>query len=137
MKTISRFLMSGMLIVAITMAATVGAFSDDKPKGKPWNPPSEAPKNIKNPKANDAKDGKVLYEKNCKSCHGISGKGDGPKSANLEISAGDFTSKEFKAQTDGTIFWKITEGRKPMPSFKEKLNDNDRWLITSYTRSLK
>ena len=50
---------------------------------------------------------------------------------------GDFSSEELQAQTDGTLFYKITTGREDMPSFEKKITDEeDRWLIVNYVRQL-
>lgn len=59
--------------------------------------------------------GKDLWAKNCKSCHGSKGMGDGPKAAMLKTNPGNFTSKEFKSQTDGEIYYKTFYGKE----FKE------------------
>jgi mono/diheme cytochrome c family protein len=95
--------------------------------------------NKANPVASNAQsitDGKIMYVKNCFDCHGSKGKGDGPKSADLEKSPGNFTKEDFQKQTDGSIFWKISEGRKPMPSFKKDLTENERWAVINYVRTL-
>jgi len=52
-------------------------------------------------------------------------------------SSGDFSMEEFQVQTDGEIFWKTTEGRDDMPTFKKKVpSDEDRWLMVNYIRTL-
>lgn len=114
------------------------ASGQDKPKGKPWlTPESEVKKkNPIKPDENSLKEGKDIYAQHCKSCHGAKGKGDGPKAAKIDISSGDFTGEDFAIQTDAELYWKTTEGRKPMPGFKEKLSDNERWAVTTYIRSL-
>jgi mono/diheme cytochrome c family protein len=82
--------------------------------------------------------GKDLYAKHCKSCHGAAGLGDGSKAASLDVPCGDFTTAKFQGETDGSIFYKITEGRGKMPSFKKNIpDDNDRWMIVHYLRSFK
>jgi mono/diheme cytochrome c family protein len=141
MKNISKKL-SGILavtmIVSFLAGTSLSAFAQDKPKGKPWPAPETAMK-TKNPvKADEASinEGKELYSQHCKSCHGAKGKGDGTKAEKIDISCGDFTSEDFAKLTDGEAFWKTTEGRKPMPSFKEKLSDNERWTVINYVRSL-
>ncbi len=114
------------------------SYSQAKPKGQPWPAPASAI-STKNPVKVDAlsiKDGKELYIKNCQSCHGDLGKGDGTKSRNIDIACGDFTTPDFKKVTDGEIFWKITTGRKPMPTFDKKLSDVERWSIVNYIRTL-
>jgi mono/diheme cytochrome c family protein len=50
--------------------------------------------------AGDAAKGKVLFETNCASCHGTSGKGDGPVGAALQPPPRDFTTADFKFDTD-------------------------------------
>ena len=103
-----------------------------------WKVPAKY-QTMKNPIApkTDAAIGKSLYIKHCKSCHGKSGLGDGPKAEEVDGDLGDFSSKEFQAQSDGALFYKMSEGRDDMPSFKKKLpDDEDRWLIVNYMRTL-
>ncbi|MFA6261048.1 MAG: c-type cytochrome [Bacteroidia bacterium] len=122
---------------SLTMSFTTSSPSGDKPAGKPWKAPENAVK-MKNPaKGADAlKEGKDLYMQHCKSCHGAKGKGDGPKAEKIDISCNDFSKAEFKTVSDGEMYWKTTEGRKPMPSFKEKLSDNERWAVVLFMRTL-
>lgn len=140
MKPNFRKLFTGTLVLtacALTMSFTNGIQGGDKPAGKPWNAPESAVK-MKNPvKGADAvKEGKDLYMQHCKSCHGAKGKGDGPKAEKIDISCNDFSKPEFKNITDGELYWKTTEGRKPMPAFKDKLSDNERWSIIVFMRTL-
>jgi mono/diheme cytochrome c family protein len=46
--------------------------------------------------AGDTDAGKVAYEMNCSSCHGLTGKGDGPVAAALNPKPRDFSTGEFK-----------------------------------------
>ncbi len=81
--------------------------------------------------------GEELYMKHCKSCHGKEGLGDGPKAKEQEGELGDFSSQEFQAQSDGTLFYKTTSGRDDMPNYDKKMPDKeDRWLIVNYMRTL-
>lgn len=90
------------------------------------------------PADQDASIGKSLYEKHCKSCHGKEGYGDGPKAADMKGDLGDFSSAEFQKQTDGELFYKTTTGRDDMPEFTKKMaEDEDRWLVVNYMRTLK
>ena len=106
----------------------------------PWPVPEKYVK-MANPVKSDATSiatGKELYNQHCQSCHGKKGKGDGPKSAQLDTECGDFTSGEFQKQTDGSVFYKTFEGRKDMPSFKKRISDqNDIWAVVNYVRTLK
>lgn len=134
-----KSIVAGVLIGATCMLFSNSSFAQGKPKGKPWPAPKEAV-DKKNPVKSDEtsiSQGKDLYAQHCKSCHGAKGKGDGTKAEKLDISCGDFTSADTKQATDGELFWKTTEGRKPMPSYKEKLSDKERWAVINFLRSLK
>jgi len=105
---------------------------------KPWVVPD---KNVStpNPVKADAKSiaaGKVLYSVNCEPCHGKKGIGNGTKAPDLKTIPGNFTKETFQAQTDGAIFYKLTEGRNEMPKAKKDLpNDIDRWNLVNYIRN--
>jgi mono/diheme cytochrome c family protein len=55
-----------------------------------------------------------------------------PPPASLAVAMRDGTN----GMTDGEIFWKITEGRRPMPSFKKELTDEQRWQLVNFLRRL-
>lgn len=81
--------------------------------------------------------GKSLYSKHCKSCHGKEGYGDGNKADEVEGDLGDFSTEDFQAQTDGELFYKTSFGRDDMPEYTKKMpDDEDRWLIVNYMRTL-
>jgi mono/diheme cytochrome c family protein len=102
-----------------------------------WEAPAEA-KWVKNPiPAGDESyaRGLAIYTKACASCHGAEGKGDG-KSAKLLAEKPADLRKHVPHHTDGELFWKITQGKKPMPSFKKDLKDEQRWDVVNYLRKL-
>ena len=107
-------------------------------QGEPWVVPEKYVK-LKNPvKADEGsiKTGKALYERHCQSCHGKTGRGDGTKAASLETEPGDFSTKEFKAQPDGSMFYKIQAGRDEMPAFKTKIPDEEEiWQVVNYMKT--
>ena len=81
--------------------------------------------------------GKSLYSKHCKSCHGKTGLGDGPKADEFDINIGDFSSTAFHEQTEGEIFYKSYIGRKDMPNYEKKIPDpEDMWFIVNYIKTL-
>ena len=110
--------------------ATVGPVSA---QGE-WKAPADA-KATKNPEKGMG-DAKKVIEQNCVPCHGASHKGDGPAAAALPTKPADWTSDRVQKETDGEIFWKISNGRGPMPPWKH-LPEKQRWEIVNYIRSLK
>jgi mono/diheme cytochrome c family protein len=128
------------VIIVSFFAIALFAFVPKTADQKPW-PVPDAAKNKVNPLKGDAASvatGKTLYGTHCKSCHGSKGKGDGPKAAQLDTESGDFTLATFQAQTDGALFYKTSEGRKDMPSFKKKIPEaDDIWAVVNYMRTLK
>jgi mono/diheme cytochrome c family protein len=110
------------------------------PSQEKWTAPAKA-KNVVNPIAVNGESlgtGKSLYQKHCSSCHGKSGAGDGSKAAQLKTELTSFKLSSFQSQSDGSMFYKINEGREDMPSFKKKIPDTDEvWSIVNYLRTLK
>lgn len=106
----------------------------------PWPVPDKYAK-MANPVKSDPTSiatGKELWAKHCQSCHGKSGKGDGPKAAQLKTLPDDMTKADVQKQTDGAFFYKTSEGREDMPSFKKKIPDQeDIWSIINYVRTFK
>ncbi len=105
---------------------------------KNWPVPDEARK-LKNPvPATEASlaAAKAVYVEQCAQCHGDQGKGDGPESPMYDVKPADFTDAHMMSEmTDGEIFWKISEGRRPMPSFKQRLTEEQRWQLVSFVRT--
>jgi mono/diheme cytochrome c family protein len=104
----------------------------------PW-PVPDSEKTKKSPLAPGPKaveQGKKVAQVNCASCHGSTGKGNGPAAMALSPKPADWTSKKVQDETDGEIFWKITTGRGAMPSWKH-LPENDRWTLVQHIRSLR
>ncbi len=131
----SRRSMSRVAALAVTGALLVsaGAWAQT-----PWVAPA-AEKGKKSPLASDKKfveQGAKLAQVNCVTCHGAKGKGDGAAAAALNPKPADWTSKRVQDETDGELFWKISNGRGPMPPWKH-LPENDRWALIRYIRSLK
>lgn len=128
-----------ILIACIFTVSTITGFRPSQDK-KPWLVP-DAAKNKKNPIASNAESiaaGKALWSTHCKSCHGSKGQGDGPKAAQLKTEPGNFSKADEQTQSDGSLFYKTSEGRDDMPSFKKKIPDQDDiWSIVNYIRTLK
>lgn len=104
----------------------------------PWKAPAAADL-LKNPFAGDAaatEKGKKTYMTLCNVCHGDKGKGDGIGSAALNPKPANHTSASVQGQTDGTLFWKITNGRGAMVPYKQTLTDEQRWQLVNFIRVL-
>ena len=134
-----RACLRSLIVIAAAAVVGAGAVSAVWAQSE-WKAPADA-KAMKNPRADKKADkkemaeAKKLVETNCQSCHG-SGKGDGPAAAALPPpKPADWTSAKVAAETDGEIFWKISNGRGAMPPWKH-LPEKDRWDLVNYIRSL-
>ncbi len=126
-------MMAAWMLVAAASVAVLAAEAET-----PWTAPARASRK-QNPVPSDEASiaaGKVSYAKNCLSCHGATGKGDGSAARDLQKSPGDLSKSSMWEQTDGAIFWKLTEGRKPMPTFEKTTTETERWQIINYIRTL-
>ena len=127
----------GLLAVLASSAllARVAAADDDKP----WVAP-EAARQVKNPipvNPQSLAAGEQLYHENCAPCHGETGKGDGDTGKIIKKKPANFTDEKLMSEeTDGSLFWKMGEGRGPMPSWKDELSDKERWQLVIYIRKL-
>src|ERR1700746_1015607 len=99
--------------------------------GSDWRAPPAAA-NRPNPVAGNANAtalGQKLYVSNCLTCHGPSGRGDGPGGAALEKKPAVLCARMRSGETDGALFWKISEGRSPMVSWRGSLSETQRWEL--------
>jgi mono/diheme cytochrome c family protein len=124
-------LVLGIVVVAIVYSAVNKA---------PWSwPVPEEAKQLKNPLQATApalKSAREVYRDKCAQCHGDSGRGDGRDASRYDPAPTDFTdTKRMSAVTDGELFYKISEGKKPMPRFKNKLSEDQRWELVLLIRS--
>jgi mono/diheme cytochrome c family protein len=105
---------------------------------KTWIAPASASRK-KNPNPTDEKTiatGKQIFTVNCVACHGAKGDGDGPAAAALDRHPGVLSDPKMWNESDGALFWKVTEGNTPMPSFRDVLTPEQRWQLISYVRTL-
>jgi mono/diheme cytochrome c family protein len=125
-----------LLVLGIVVVAIVYSVVNKAPWS--WPVPEEA-KQLKNPLQASApalKSAREVYADKCAQCHGDSGKGDGRDAARYDPAPTDFTdAKRMSTATDGELFYKISEGKKPMPVFKNKLSEDQRWELVLFIRS--
>ena len=120
-------ILAGLLFLATFVAAQNLTYQQDPS----WSAPSEAAEKT-NPlaaKPQLAAGGKKLFAHNCAECHGRSGEGM-KKAADLQLPV-------VQEQSDGALFWKITNGNpdRGMPPWS-KLPELQRWQLVLYLRTL-
>ena len=98
-------------------------------------------KQVKNPTTDfdsSIKRGEGMFIKNCSKCHGLNGNGYG-------VVAHGFTTfprqlwvwNNTGPETDGYLFWFITNGRSDMPPWGLILSENNRWDLINYIKTIK
>jgi mono/diheme cytochrome c family protein len=79
----------------------------------------------------------IYINSGCVSCHGISGRGDGPVAPTLRPRPADFRVHMAAGHSDGQLFDWVTNGfpETAMPAFAGTLTETDRWYVITYIRS--
>ncbi len=123
-----------LLLLVVVAGAIVYAIVQNLP----WTVPAEA-RQIKNPlQASVAalQSIRPIYLDKCATCHGDTGKADGHDSSRYSPSPTNFTdAKQMNSVTDGELFYKLSEGHRPMPAFKKRLSEDQRWRLVLLLRS--
>ena len=105
----------------------------------PWIVPDEA-KRVQNPlkpSQADIPGARKLYLDKCAECHGESGKGDGSQARMYDPQPTNLTNAaHMNTISDGELFYKISEGHRPMPSFKKRFTEEQRWQLVLFVRWL-
>lgn len=113
-----------LIVVALFMSVQQGISQE-------WLVPADK-QNIENPSdynLANVKKGKNLYMTNCKSCHGDAGKNNPLALVPLPP---DIASEAMHANSEGSLFYKISTGKGLMPAFESTLSETDRWLLINY-----
>ncbi len=127
-----RWILLIMVLGLIVLSIVLAAFHRT-----PWIVPAAEKARI-NPLSSSANlaAAREMYGRKCADCHGEKGKGDGSEAMMYDPAPTDLTdAAKIDKLTDGEIFYQITEGRKPMPSFRKKLSDEQRWQLVLLVRS--
>ena len=130
-----------MLLVALILAASGVSVALRYRRSGPWEVPdsAKAMRNPVPPTPEGIAAAAAIYSDRCTRCHGDHGDGDGPDAKMYKPQPASLAVAMHSGEhpmTDGEIFWKITEGRQPMPSFKKQLTDEQRWELVNFLRTL-
>ncbi|HEY2459422.1 MAG TPA: cytochrome c [Candidatus Acidoferrum sp.] len=124
-----------LIFVALLLAAAA-AIIFALVQDLPWHVP-EAAKQVQNPlppSEAEPEATRALYQEKCANCHGDTGRGDGREASQHFPAPTDFSDPKRTA-SDGELFYKISEGKRPMPSFKKRLTERQRWQLVFLLRS--
>ena len=85
--------------------------------------------------------GAAIFDRQCSSCHGWSGRGTGPDGFFLVPPPADlqWLAGAPKSRAEPYIYWSIAEGgarfESEMPAYKQQLSPDDIWSLTAYLRA--
>jgi len=126
-----------LVFSALLLSACGGGSAADTP-----NIPAEYAGKT-NPLGSDAAAaGQAIYVVQCASCHGESGKGDGPAGQALTPPAANLVESTAK-YGDDYLHYRIAEGgsmdpyNSSMPAFKNVLSADEIWQVVTYIDTLK
>lgn len=124
------FVLFGLLAMAVAYAVVSSV------RAGSWHVPPEAAA-WENPVAREAdlREARHIYGDKCAHCHGSNGKGDGADARNYDPRPTNFTDPLLANEPDGVLFFKLSEGKRPMPSFRSKLTEYQRWELVRLIRS--
>ena len=101
-----------IIIAAFAVAAPSFGQPDDKNAGK----------------------GQEIFQEQCVGCHGPDGHAQ--TDMGKKVGAADLTSDAVQHQGDSQLEKVVKNGKKKMPSFSEKLSDDDIHALIAYVRQL-
>jgi len=126
------------ILFIILLLVIAGATGFTIWQNRPWTIPesARAVKNPLPPSAADLDTIRPIYRDKCAVCHGLTGRGDGQDASLYDPKPTDFAdARHMRSLTDGELFYKLTEGRRPMPSFRKRLTDEQRWRMVMLIRT--
>src|SRR6266851_361523 len=128
----------GLLAILLCAAAVLLAVWGCARQDEKWAVPDAARK-MKNPlplTEAGLNMARGLYLDNCSQCHGEKGRGDGVEAKMYSVKPVDLSDPRIMSEmTDGELFYKISEGRQPMPPFKGVFNEEKRWQLVHLLRT--
>jgi mono/diheme cytochrome c family protein len=82
--------------------------------------------------------GKAVYERNCQTCHGVGGWGDGPDAKALKVAPANFHRFTSFLKSDEELLRTIEHGVvfSPMHAWRGQLTDGEMQDVVAYIRLL-
>jgi len=83
-------------------------------------------------------DGKIIFEKNCASCHGFSGLGDGTAAKNMQPPPANFHLTDYIENKSPYSFYRAIKNGisgTAMPAWEYSLSTQEKWAVIDYIRS--
>ena len=138
MRTLRLFALVNPVLALLTFAFWSGSTAAaDSMSGKWVSPgPSAAKKNPIASTQESVAGGQKIYSKTCAMCHGKTGEADGPAVIELNIHPAKLSDPKVATESDGSLFWRVTTGKKPMPAYGKRMSETDRWNVVNYIRTL-
>ena len=147
-----RMLFAGLLALSPLLAASARPQQAPPPaqEDDPYEIP-EAARARRNPIVRSdlaLRSAQTLWQKHCETCHGATGRGDGPNARLHEQRKGhaprNLANPKVQGNlTDGDIFWRISKGiieegnNVIMPRYDTKIpSETERWQLVLYVREL-
>lgn len=143
---LSTIIFPVIILTSALVFTACGGGGEEQPAAetleRPEPPPEYAGKT--NPKAGDpaaAEEGAAIFARNCVSCHGETGRGDGPAGAALDPAPKNLAENQ-RGLDDDYLFWHISEGgiidpfNSAMPPWKGVLDEEEIWEVIAFLRTL-
>jgi mono/diheme cytochrome c family protein len=136
-RTLAGWLGAAALIAVFPMRSALRGEADGQ--GTDWTIPANAAE-LKSPVTSTPevlKRGTSIFESRCRPCHGPEGKGNGPLSDPAHPAADLTAGVKADWPADGVLFYRVWNGKKPMPAFKSELSQDEVWTVLAYVKTLK
>jgi len=130
-----------LLLISLFLAFFINSFiltAQASNQLSPWIAPPEADQLV-NPIKDEVlalKLGERIYTAECQVCHGRYGNAETDIAETIKQKPKNFTNEDFLGQSDGAIFWKLSEGRGLMQPFKTMLSEEEIWSVVMYVKEL-
>ena len=88
----------------------------------------------------DLAEGRAIYEKNCATCHGALGRGDGPASAGMNPAPPAIGTSEAMHTVTPALMYRIVSvgvAGTPMAGWADRLSADERWNVVAYVNGMR